>query len=295
MAFYSWVGDLEVNIQKVFNPPAFEELTRVLEEAGIASVLWGKLPGGLRRTHFRFDHCHYSIRYSTDQWEGGKDHTFLHETYEIIHEMLSDPDPEPAKEVCRNADLFAASVLMQPAVFAPFAKASGFDIIALRSEFRCSYASVTLRLAEVMRRQPLLGVLYEREEPVEPSQWAKQPEPRQFKAEIVSRTPDFGVRDSRILCGSRGGMPRRGTALSASSLVEWVVLTGRAGYAEEGPSRLSARRRDIAIAATPIMWEGRLAKVAVVAVPYEHRRVLMPRINNGVAFEWLSHYQEFTV
>ena len=135
-------------------------------------------------------------------------------------------EPSPSRKLCWDADYFAASVLMQPAVFAPFAKASGLDIIALRSQFECSYASVNLRLAEVMRNQPLLGVLYQRQEQGNPTEWTEPPDRRQFRATIVTRTPGFGIRDPRVLCGSRGGMPRKGTTPSPGSIAEWVVLNG---------------------------------------------------------------------
>ena len=216
----AYIAHLFVRYFRISVRPGFEELIKVLEEAGIASVLGQKLPGGLRGTHFSLDQRHYSIRYSTDQWEGGKNHTVLHETYEIIHEMLSDQEmePSPSRKLCWDADYFAASVLMQPAVFAPFAKASGLDIIALRSQFECSYASVTLRLAEVMRNQPLLGVLYQRQEQGNPAEWTEPPDRRQFRATIVTRTPGFGIRDPRVLCGSRGGMPRKGTTPSPARL-----------------------------------------------------------------------------
>ena len=182
----AYIAHLFVRYFRVSVRPGFEELIKVLEEAGVASVLGQKLPGGLRGTHFSLDKRHYSIRYSTDQWEGGKNHTVLHETYEIIHEMLSDQEmePSPSRKLCWDADYFAASVLMQPAVFAPFAKASGLDIIALRSQFECSYASVTLRLAEVMRNQPLMGVLYQRQEQGNPAEWTEPPDRRQFRATI---------------------------------------------------------------------------------------------------------------
>ena len=39
-------------------------------------------------------------------------------------------------ETLQRADCFSASMLMQSAIFAPYAKASGLDIIALMSQFR---------------------------------------------------------------------------------------------------------------------------------------------------------------
>ena len=68
----------------------------------------------------------------------------------------------PPRTVCVEANRFAAAVLLQPDAFALFAKASGYDVLALQKQYGCSYATATLRLAEVMRRQPLMAVLYER-------------------------------------------------------------------------------------------------------------------------------------
>ena len=130
----------------------------------------------------------------------------FHEAYEIIHETLCDlhsGSPLERKE-CREADRFAAAVLMQPEVFAFLAEASRFDVIALQKAYACSCASVTLRLAEVMREQPLLAVLYERRERGDPIGWAESPAPGALPATVVRRTPGFGAPDSRLLCGSRG-------------------------------------------------------------------------------------------
>ena len=68
-----------------------------------------------------------------------------------------------------------------------------------------------------------------------------------------------------LLNGRRGGMPRRDKALPAGSLAEQAAHGGGAEYAE-------ADR--LAVIANPIMWKGRLAKVIVVAVPWERRSVL---------------------
>ena len=47
--------------------------------------------------------------------------------------------------------------------------------------------------------------------------------------------------------------------------------SGRAEYAEED---------GVAVVAKPVMWKGRLAKVAVVAVPWELRRALEPQLGS---------------
>ena len=80
----------------------------------------------------------------------------LHETYEIICETLCEQVTGSPLErrVCRQADRFAAAVLMQPEEFSLVAEASGLDVLALQRAYRCSYASVTLRLAETVRITP---------------------------------------------------------------------------------------------------------------------------------------------
>ena len=96
------------------------------------------------------------------------------------------------------------------------------------------------------------------------------------------------MRDSRMLCGARGLMPVRGRTLSPGSMAESVVLTGRVCYAELKPGRGGARKGDMAMAARPVVWKGRVAKVAVIAVPYRDRSVLSPQLS-GEAF---GHHRE---
>ena len=111
---------------------------------------------------------------------------------------------------------------------------------------------------------PLMTVLYERHrnDGLDPGGWTEPPE---LRATIVRRTRGFGSPDSELLCGPRGGVPLRGRRPSPSSLAERVVGSGRAEYDEDGGFAAIAR---------PVIWKGRLAKVAVVAVPYSHRAAL---------------------
>ena len=168
----------------------------------------------------------------------------MHETHEIIYEILAEvvrADPIPKRRACREADRFAAAVLMQPGPFSAYALATGLDVVALRGHYDLSYAALALRLGEVMRSQPMLAVLYERRERGDPGLWVEIPSMETFRASVAVRTPRFGVRDSRMLCGARGLMPVRGRPLSPGSAAERVVLTGRACYAEIGAR---SRRRE---------------------------------------------------
>ena len=270
--------------------PIMDDLKALLREAGFGEVSEaGHLPGGMRGVHYTSPHGGYDIRYLKDQSEGATVHTVLHETYEIIHETLCDlhsASPLP-RAVCVEANRFAAAVMLQPETFALFARASGYDPVALQKQYGCSYATATLRLAEVMRRQPLMAVLYEREEEGEIAGWDPQPPPSRFTASVVTRTPGFGARDGPILCGERGGRPRKEKSVALGSLAHRVLLTGRAAYAEREPGSKGARVGDMAVAARPVIWYGKLAKIVLVAVPYRDRAVLRPQLAHD-AFERLT-------
>ena len=249
--------------------PGMDELTDLLRSAGVGSVSGAPLPRGLRGFHASAPQGGYDIHYSENQWEGAQEHTVLHETYEIICETLSGlhPGSPPVGNVCREADRFAAAVLMQPGPFAAYARATGFDVVALQKRYGRAYASVTLRLGEVMRDQPLLAVLYERGEEGEPSAWTEPPVPDAFRIKVAARTPGFGPLGSPLL-----GSARTGTPPPPGSAAERVAFTSQAAYTEEG---------DVAIAARPVFWHGRLAKVAVVAVPHRDRSALRPQLANA--------------
>ena len=274
--------------------PTMAELKALLREAGFGEVSEaGHLPGGMRGVHYTSPHGGYDIRYLADQPEGARVHTVLHETYEIIHETLCDlhADSPPPRTVCVEANRFAAAALLQPGTFSLFARASGYDVPALQKQYGCSYATATLRLDEVMRRQPLVAVLYEREEEGEIAGWDRQPPPSRFMASVVVRTPGFGMRDGLLLCGERGGRPRKGKSVSPGSLAHRVLLTGSAAYAERKPGVNGAGPSDLAVAARPVLWSGRLAKIALVAVPYRDRAALRPQLAHD-SFERMEDLTE---
>ena len=93
------------------------ELTVLLRETGFGTVT-GKCRESLdvKGIHFSSPGGGYDIHYRDDLWEGSKEHTVLHETYEIIDETLCDlySGSAPVRRVCRQADRFAAAALMPP-------------------------------------------------------------------------------------------------------------------------------------------------------------------------------------
>ena len=184
--------------------------------------------------------------------------------------------------MCWQADAFAAAVLMQPEFFSLFAETTGLDVVALQKTYGRAYSSLTLRLAEVMKHQPLLSVLYEREEEGTPHQWSVNHAPSQFIAKVVARTPGFRLRlRNRPLSCLRGLLPRRGSPPAPCSVAERVILTGRPVYIERVSGYDLWRADDISVAARPVRWHGRLAKVCLVAVPYRDRSVLSPQLGQA--------------
>ena len=213
------VPEHQCRLRTVKKPPeASHRWRRARARASIALSKFcvkSSLEDGLKGAHFGDPGNGYDIYYREAPWEGASEHTVLHEAYEIIHETLCDieSDAPPDRKVCQEADRFAAAVLMQPEIFTTLAECSGLDVLALQKHFGRSYASVTLRLAEVMRGQPFLAVLYERREKGDPASW-NESVPAHFRATVVARTPGFKPLASMLLGGYRGGIPFRGRAPS---------------------------------------------------------------------------------
>ena len=155
---------------------------------------------------------------------------------------------------------------MQPRAFEPLALEWGLDVLKLQRAFLCSYASVTIRLAEVLRQPPLMAVLYAREDKSDPAGWT---DPLDLRAKVVRRTRGFGTSTTFPICGERGGLPRRGRPIPPGSLAEQAARYGTARYAHDGGCAAIAR---------PVIWTGKLAKVVVIAVPESYASVLGPQM-----------------
>ena len=251
--------------------PTLDELTDLANRTGLGTVLKGKQMDGLRGAHIGQPGGEYHIYYRDDLWEGSKAQTLAHEIYEIILENmgLKDSGGPPDPLVCLQAERFAVAVLMQPGIFAPCAQATGLDVVALHERFGSAYASAALRLAEVVRDPPLMVVLYQRTERGDPALWPIGDDLAMLQAKVVKRTRGFRARRSQLMGGWRGGMPHKDRAVPPGSLAELAARSGETEYAETD---------GLAAVAAPVIWKERLAKVAVVAVPWEHRRALTAQL-----------------
>ena len=247
--------------------PRLATITALLQRAGVARAVSAHLPDSLRGLHVGTGNGGYLIQYQAAEWPGAQEHTILHETYEILRERLHELYPRVGRprgqRLCREADAFAAAVLMQPEPFACFAARTGFDVVALQRLYQRSYASLALRLAEVMGHQSLLTVLYERQAHGSPHRWAPAPMTEVLRATVVAPTPGFSRRTPRS-----ERLPRRGRPPARGSVVMRVALQGQSVYVEQVNGSALGYADDLTIAARPVTWQGRLAKVTLVAVPY---------------------------
>ena len=273
--------------------PRMKEITTLLNRAEIGKVVLSPETGGLRGYHWGTRDGGYLIHVDASEGRVGQEHTALHEAYEVVRERLHDLHPRiglpTGPPLCRQADRFAAATLMQPHWFAIFAEASGLDVVALQASYGRSYASLTIRLAEVMRHQPLLAVLYERGPQDEPPLGMDGQVPDGLRATVVTRTPGFRLRTQRRpLSVLRSLLPRRGEPPTLGSVAERVALTGTPAAVERVSGYDLWRADDLAVLARPVIWGGEVAKVSVIAVPYRDRSVLLPQFANA-AFERISH------
>ena len=247
--------------------PSMEQLKSLLKRAGFGEVS-GSRHMDTKGIHFSSPNGSYDIHYREDLWAGTQDYSVIHETYEIIYETLCDMESgsPPDRKVCTQAERFAAAVLMQPRAFEPLALEWGLDVLRLQQAFRCSYAAVSIRLAEVLRDPPLMVVLYAREDGMEPKDRADS---TGLRVKVARRTRGFGTPSDFPICGERGGIPRSGRPIPTGSLAEQAVRYGTARYAQYGGYAAIAR---------PVIRMGKLARVVVIAVPEGDAAVLGPQM-----------------
>ena len=154
------LGLVFVKFFSLSSPPTMDELKGVLRRAGVGSISGAPLPKGMLGCHYSLDSAPYTINYRKGDRVGVRKQTVLHETYEIIEEMLNDRQVDPARDrrLCREADRFAWSVLELPDMFATCAGASRRAQRPRRLASSLAGASL-LRLAHSGRRLPAFSIM----------------------------------------------------------------------------------------------------------------------------------------
>ena len=204
-----WMAAAFVDYFGVSCRPTLEELTLLLKCAGFGHVS-GRHLESMKGIHYSAPA--EATTSTTGRTCGPAPRTTRCSTRptEIIRETLSRlyGRPQPEWKICWEGDRFSAAVLMQPKVFLVMARASGLDVLVLQRMYRCSYASVAIRLDEGVRHPPLMVVLYENTERGDPAGWKRTPS---LMATVVRRTRGMGNPASFTICGVRDGVPRRGS------------------------------------------------------------------------------------
>lgn len=267
---------------RVSRRPSLEELKRLMHGACFGRVEARSMDTALRGAHFAVSGSSYLICYRKGMWRGAAEHTVLHEAFEIVCETLLDmrglSQARRTETTCRSADRFAAAVLMQPEAFAARARGCGLDVIALHREFGRSFASVTMRLAEVLDDLTFMAVLYEtRYGRLHRNRKGRLRSDGALRASVVSHKPEFEDRTSQSPQRPRGCGPILGMTPKNGSLAARAARTGRSLYAESEGS--APQETGFAVVARPVIWRRRLTKVVVVAVPYEQRDCLAPQLS----------------
>lgn len=207
------IGDLAHHFVEYFglsSDPNLMELKLILDLYHQTASIQPSSMGGLSGCHYLDNFRKLNIEYEATNWRGRIEFTIIHECYEAIQEtfeamVLGYKAYRDANEpTCMKpyANKFAASVLMQPAVFLPALLESGLDIFSLRLRFCMrSYASVAIRVKELLKPPAVDGevdfliAIYDRQSDGEPNQWDFECCANDFSAGCVVKTP--GIRLSR--------------------------------------------------------------------------------------------------
>ena len=282
-----WLAERFVSFFDVSGGPRFDEIKTLLECLGIQSIRGSNLAGRYRGIHYTMDGVSYHIEYEESEGREAQEHTLLHETYEIIHERLAALQPGSSysggRRLCRAADRFAAAVLMQPGLFTLFTETSGFNVLELRKAYRRSYATLTLRMAEVMAHQPLRIALYDRATAGPAGEEPTPPVLSSFFPSVIAGTPGFSIQ-ARPGSPLSLEIPRRGKPATQGSAVDRASSTGEPVFLKVRGGGMMSGEDGMALVARPVIWKGEVEKVAFVAVPISHRDKLTHGLR-GVPFD----------
>ena len=116
--------------------PSLPALKALLEDAGFGTVSGAHLDS-VKGLHVSAPGGGYDIYFRHDLSDGAKEHTVLHETYEIICETLCDQESGSplTRSVCGEADRFATAVLMQQEAISRPAERAGLDVLTLQRAY----------------------------------------------------------------------------------------------------------------------------------------------------------------
>ena len=126
--------------------------------------------------------------------------------------------------------------------------------------------AISTAMREFNTQCQLMVVLYAMDEERDSENGNGQSE---LRVKVARRTRGFGTPRGFPICGERGGFPRGGRPIPPGSLAEQAARYGTAHFALGGGCAALAR---------PVIRQGKLTRVVVVAVPESCAAILGPQM-----------------
>lgn len=239
-----------------------------------ATVSAHRMPQRLRGYHEMIDGGRMNIYYREDDSLSGKENSVLHEIRELMEPFFAEvcPGYQPLRTSAlhREADRFAAAVLLPRDEFRRQVYETGFDIPVLGQIYFKSQAQVLLRMGEVLQGERFFyGAVYDARPGFvtifKVSYWAD------------SANQDFPEANFR---GPRGFLPRKGKSAEDGSLVDMAAESGRPHHvkcislSEDGESDLTA-------VAQPVVNGSGVPRVSLLVLLHQDRKLLQPLLERA--------------
>ena len=255
-------------------PPTIKTLKAVASACGVnlKGMEADKMPKNLRGYHEVFD-GRRNIYYKKGDSISGIENTILHEIREMMDPIFAElcPDYAPLRTIAVHlaANKFATAVLLPKETFREKVCETGFDVIALSKLYSKSCSQVLLRMGEVLRGKLFFyGALYENSQQTE-TDWRVT----HWTGSCNEETPEANV------FGLDSFFPRRGGGVTAGSLVDMAVKTGKTHLAEHITLADGIEDDELAAIAQPlILSEAIPRKITLIALLKGDKHKLEPQV-----------------
>ncbi len=217
-------------------------------------------------------HVHFAFK----DPPGTQKFDLLHEAYEIVDKtftkMLSFYPGIKEPALSRNADRFAAAVLMPPKFISVKMDESGCDPVLLGVELELSHQALLISFVERLQDIPFVAAVYD----YVPSEGSKSFCLDDLSATMVVRSP--AARYVRRLCACQA-VGAKGAVAKAGSLVCLAARSGRPVLCR--PDEAHEAPGAPAVLVRPIPWRNRApGRVLLLAVPNDEDTLLRPQVES---------------
>ena len=249
-------------------PVDMATLSAVARACG-ATVSPHRMPGKLRGYHEVIDGNRVNIYYREDDSLSGKENTILHELREIMEPFFagfcSSYNPLSIRALHREADRFAAAVLLPQGPFRDKVYETGLDIPALGQFYAKSHAQILLRIGEVLHGERFFyGAVYDAEPGFVPI----------FRVSYWAGSANQDIPEANFY-GPRGFLPRKGKSAELDSLVEMAADSLRPCHV----NRIffsEYENNDLTAVAQPVVNGDEVSRVCLLVLLHPDRKLLKP-------------------